>query len=179
VLPFFLCACSDKGNGDDVDADGDGFPAADDCDDGNPLGWLAPDELDGSLTEDFTDFCTGYCERSIGEHLDLSDATAADVASLSCLTSVGGDLWVNGNAALMSLAGLGSLSSVGGDLWVRANDALTSLAGLEDLSSVGGDLAVFDNYALCEEEVDDLEVQLTSFSGTVTNTGNTGTCPTE
>ena len=67
---------------------------------------------------------------------------------------------------------------MGGYLTVESNAALTSLEGLGALSSVGDDLYVENNDALCEDDVDDLVAQLTSFSGTVTNSGNLGTCPT-
>jgi hypothetical protein len=42
---------------------------------------------------------------------------------------------------------------------------------------VDGHLEVSDNNNLCEDEVDVLAAQLTSLSGWVYNTGNTGTCP--
>ena len=67
---------------------------------------------------------------------------------------------------------------MGGFLCVFLNAALTSLEGLGALTSVGDDLSVEDNDTLCEDDVDDLVAQLTSFSGTVSNSGNLGTCPT-
>jgi hypothetical protein len=42
---------------------------------------------------------------------------------------------------------------------------------------VRDDLEIYGNNNLCEDDVEDLIAQLTSFSGTVTNTGNLGSCP--
>ena len=100
----------------DDDLDGDGHVRADDYDDGDASVWWAPDEWEGDLTSGFTDFCEGYGERTIGGNLDLSTATDADVASLSCLTSVGGSLSVEENDELTSLWGLHALTWVGGDV---------------------------------------------------------------
>ncbi|MBK7755320.1 MAG: hypothetical protein IPI35_02680 [Deltaproteobacteria bacterium] len=58
-----------------------------------------------------------------------------------------------------------------------SNPSLTSLADLTGLTTVGRDVDITDNDDLCEDDVEALVAQLTSFSGTVTNTDNLGTCP--
>ena len=157
TFTVLLAACSNKHSDDDrqddsqdvlLDADGDGFVAAEDCDDNNPLGWLAPDELAGDLTRDFEGFCAGYCVRSLQGDLNLTPATAEDVASLTCLNFVGGDVKVSYNSSLKSLSGLEALTSVSGSLDLSENPTLESLSGLDGLSSVGGDLVVSANGVL-------------------------------
>jgi hypothetical protein len=71
-----------------------------------------------------------------------------DLAPLAGLTTVGGDLDIEGNTALTSLAGLENLTTLGGNLIVRNNAALPSLAGLENLTIVGGGLYLEGNTML-------------------------------
>lgn len=123
----------DPGTPDD-DGDGDGVAVADDCDDNNPLGWLAPDVV-AELTEDVMDFCAGYCERSISGDCELVGVEVEELASMRCLTSVGGDLLIT--TSVRSLSGLENLTSVGDDLTIRGG-WLESLEGLDGLTSVGG-----------------------------------------
>lgn len=155
-----------------ADWDGDGHAAPGDCDDTNPETWRGPDVYAGDLGSDFQSFCEGYCSRAIAGDLLLSDATEPEVQSLTCLSSVGGSVFLVDNTQLRSLAGLDQLAtiagalyiwgteglsdvrgldgleSVGQVLYVRENQALRSLSGLESLSSVGTDVDVFSNPAL-------------------------------
>ncbi len=130
------------------DADGDGWPTGDDCDDNDGSVWLPEDEAAGGLSSAFGSFCTGYCSRRLAGDLDLSTATDADVATLSCLTAVGGSLQVNGNGSLTHLRGLGALEQVGGSLIMGQNSVLIDLDGLDSLLFVGGDLYIRNNAAL-------------------------------
>ena len=75
-----------------------------------------------------------------------SDIT--NLNGLNVLTSIGGYLWIDDNAALTSLTGLENITSIGGDLVIYANNALTSLTGLENLTSIGGVLDITYNSAL-------------------------------
>jgi hypothetical protein len=75
----------------------------------------------------------------------LEVRNVASLASLSRLTSVGGDLRILGNGKLTSLAGLEGLTSIGGNLDIWYNHELKSLAGLEGLTTVGGHLHIYDN----------------------------------
>lgn len=95
------------------------------------------------------------CSEVTG-HLFISDHGNGDLtnlAGLSILTSVGGDVSIQDTAALVSLTGLENLGSVGGSFEIGdplfgGNDALASLTGLQGLASVGADLVVLDNPAL-------------------------------
>jgi len=77
----------------------------------------------------------------------LGNASLADL-DLGSLTSVGHDLRIEANPALTGLRGLGAVTAVGGGLYVEYNAALTSLDGLQRLAGVGGDLRVGGNPAL-------------------------------
>ena len=98
---------------------------------------------------------------------NISDLT--NVAGLSALTSVGGDLDIEINLALASIVGLSALTSVGGRLFINASNALTNVNGLSALTSVGGELNINSNAALTN--VDDL-LALTSVGGDLIIIGN-------
>ena len=88
------------------DEDGDGVLAGEDCDDQNPKAWNgARDLVRGSLSENYRAFCGNRCARDLKRDLDLSRANQRDVASLYCLSSVGGSVYINDNPALEGLAG--------------------------------------------------------------------------
>lgn len=93
------------------------------------------------------------------------------------MTEIDGDLIIEGNGGLLDLIGLNALRRVYYSVSVVNNDALASLQGLESLRAVGGKLEISENAALCEDDVDALVDQLTSFGGRVRNTDNLGTCP--
>ncbi|MBP6978428.1 MAG: T9SS type A sorting domain-containing protein [Bacteroidales bacterium] len=57
---------------------------------------------------------------------------------LNTITSIGGNLTVDGCSNLINLTGLENLISVAGDLILNGNYAMTSFTGLESLSSIGG-----------------------------------------
>jgi len=61
---------------------------------------------------------------------------------LNNVTSIGGSLWIEGNAALTSLSGLDNVTSIGGNLYIGSVDALTSLTGLDNVTSIGGGLQI-------------------------------------
>jgi len=76
-----------------------------------------------------------------------------NLAGLSELTSVGGDVSIEDSPALASLAGLENLTTIGGSfeigsVGIGGNDALVTLVGLDGLTSVGGNLSIFDNLGL-------------------------------
>ena len=124
------------------------------------------------------EFRAGCCERSIRGDLRLiNNFGLTSLVGLAGLSSVGGDVELDRNIALTSLAGLENLSSVAKSLTIGSNPSLMSLADLTSLSTVGKDVDITDNDNLCEDEVGTLTAQLTSFSGTVTNNNNLGTCP--
>lgn len=156
----------------DDDIDGDGYGVDDDCDDGDANAWRGTATWRGTLdAETAALFCRGSCERRLVGDLDLDAMQPDDVAALSCLVAVsgdvhvendtlvdlvgleqlqhiGGDLRIDNSDALVSIAALGALTSVGGDVSIDTNASLGSLAGLQSLRSVGGDLTVSHDYAL-------------------------------
>ena len=174
ALPaLLLLACTpdpkDRAPGDGTDPD-------------TYVGDTDPDTSTGDyvvdLTGDFEDFCDGYAARSVEGNVDLSAATQAEVDSLACLSSVGGDFTISENYTLMNLDGLASLTSVGGDLDIGYNDALTDVDGLASLTSIGGYLSIYRNAALCESSVDALLLRLAGFgyAGATTISGNDSGC---
>ena len=75
----------------------------------------------------------------------ISGSDITNLNGLSVLTSIGGDLYIQNNAALTSLYGLQGLTSIGGGLYINGtfgNPVLTSLAGLDNITSIGGDLEI-------------------------------------
>ena len=78
----------------------------------------------------------------------VSILNETDLAFLSSVTVITGDLRIEDANGLVDLSGLQSLQTVGGDVTIYRNDALVSLRGLEALTSVGGVLDVFENPVL-------------------------------
>ena len=117
--------------------------------------------------------------RSLRGDLPLSDKKLDDLTSLRCLTSVDGHLEVRDNTTLMSLSGLEALSSTHHDDRLHQNTTTRCRASRASAHThhCGPGQEVGDNDALCEDDVDALVAQLSSFSGAVTNTDNLGTCP--
>ena len=97
-----------------VDVDVDGVGVADDCDDADSTRWEAARVVEGGVAGDYTEVCEGACAARIEGDLNLSAATPTELASLTCLTVVGGDLIVKKSQALTNLIGLEGLVSVGG-----------------------------------------------------------------
>ena len=77
----------------------------------------------------------GVGGRRIEGDLDLSFATDGEVAALSCVTEVSGDVLLYNNPGLTSLSGLERLESIGGDLSLVGATGLESLEGLSGLRS--------------------------------------------
>ena len=103
---------------------------------------------------------TGY--TSITGDMNIHESSSTDLSELICLTSVGGDLSLEDNAALTSLDGLSNVTSVGVDLEIAGNHVLTELDGLSALTSVGDNLWIDQNSVLPDCEVCELLDQLTT-----------------
>ena len=125
--------------------------------------------------------------------LAISGSDINDLSPLSSLTSVGGDLLIQNNAALTSLTGLDNITSVGGlilyniplltnldalskitssisgQLFISHNTSLTNLAGLNNISSVGEFLSVEVNDLL--QNLDGLS-NITSVGGLLSISAN-------
>ncbi len=77
---------------------------------------------------------SGYTE--IGDTLVIDAQRLTHLDGLSCLESVGGNMYISGN--LGDIDGLANLAKVDGDLSLARLPALTSLSGLRSLNSIGG-----------------------------------------
>lgn len=86
---------------------------------------------------DYKFVCSGLGGRVIDGDLDLSFADPDDVAALSCVREVTGQVTLSRSAALSDLRGLESLREIGGALTIVDASALTSLAGLDGLRAAG------------------------------------------
>lgn len=85
---------------------------------------------------------------SIGGYLFISGNALTNLDGLASLTSVGGHMYIVNARALTSIDGLASLSSVGDFLRISNNDVLTNLDGLASLTSVGSYLVIGGNERL-------------------------------
>jgi len=72
----------------------------------------------------------------------------SNLLGLSNLTSIGGNLRIEGNDAMNSLSGLDNLVYIGGSLSLKGNSILTNFAELDNLISIGGDLEITENVKL-------------------------------
>ena len=68
-----------------------------------------------------------------------------DLSPLNKLTSINGDLTLNYVAKIKDLAGLSNIQSVGGNIQLRNCQDLTSFNGLQQLDSINGNLWLADN----------------------------------
>lgn len=132
-------------------------------------------DLPGALPEDVAAF---GCRRGVGGEACVADHDEpADFAGLGALLRVEGGVYVQDHAPLTGLSGRGTFDRVRRDLRIRDNAAPTRLSGLDSRSRDQGGVLVYDHVNLRADEVEALVAPLTSFAGTVTNEGNTGTRP--
>ena len=92
-----------------------------------------------------SEVCQGWVE--IEGDLHITDST--DLASLICVSSVTGSLFVN-DTSLETFQELANLKSVGGTVQIGGNASLVDLAGLEGLIEIKGgggygEATIFDN----------------------------------
>ena len=123
--------------GPEGDADGDGVPLAQDCDDLDASVITPTATWPGDVEDaDWADLCaSGEVLRVEGDI--YPDPSLTSLEPLSCVCEIGGSLGLMGMTSLTSLHGLERLRVVD-ELVLIARDggALTSLEGLERLSSV-------------------------------------------
>lgn len=134
-LTFTLFGLAMLNMGCTTDFDGDGLTSDRDCDDQDPdVGY---DLFEGTLDSDWETFCAeATCLREIHGDLLLSEATQADVDSLSCLGAVKGHLEIHSNEAIRNLNALENLETVEGWLELHGKGPKT-LEGLRGLREVG------------------------------------------
>jgi hypothetical protein len=94
------------------------------------------------------DDLAGY--TGITGSLTIRETNLPNLAWLSSLTFVGGNLNIEYNSALTSLTGLEGLTSISGSLSIWDNSTLTTLAALESLTAVQGNLVIRDNPSLTD-----------------------------
>jgi len=90
----------------------------------------------------------GPCDRLQNLHIQGPDITSLN--GLSALTTVEGELWIQGNVSLTSLGGLSALTSIVGNALIQNNAVLTNVDGLSALTSVGAELAISNNAVLSD-----------------------------
>jgi hypothetical protein len=73
-------------------------------------------------------------------NVTISGSDITNLLGLVELTSIGNNLSINSNTALISLTGLEGLTSIGGSFIFGGNNALVNLSGLNNLTSIGGNL---------------------------------------
>ncbi len=81
----------------------------------------------------------------IGGNVSIQGADIANLNNLSVIESIGGDLIITSNDALVNLTGLNNLEWVGGAMRVQNNPSLANIDGLENLAAVRGDFFYIAN----------------------------------
>lgn len=71
-----------------------------------------------------------------------------DLTPLNGLTTIGNQLYINGNESLTNLDGLNNISSVANNLIINGNNALTGIMALGNLSTIGGGISISNNIML-------------------------------
>jgi hypothetical protein len=86
---------------------------------------------------------------SIGGDLFIqSNAALKNFHGLELVAVIEGSMDVKGNEQLESFSGLDSVASVGNDFWIESNKALTSFQGLNNLKSIDGFFWIYTNKSL-------------------------------
>ena len=99
--------------------------------------------------EEIDSFQVNYpdCMDLEGEVI-ISGNGITNLQGLDLVTSVSGNLTINGNEILTDLSGLNSLTSIEGSLTIFDNDSLSSLTGLNSLTDIAGDFSIYANFNL-------------------------------
>jgi hypothetical protein len=98
-----------------------------------------------STQSDIDNFHINYpnCTEIEG-NVSISGSGIKNLAGLSILVKINGDLNIYSNDSLINLSGLNGLTNIGGSLTLSVNPLLTNLVGLSGLKSIGG--SIFLNY---------------------------------
>ena len=154
---------------------------------GNSFSYAINNYFNGDLNLNFNlTTIPGNLNINISDNFSSSDNFSTQINGLESITSVGGNLTINGKSItavpflnnLMSVGGnltieevkmnnlsnFSSLQSVGGNFIFSGNEFLTSLNGFTNLTSIGGGLFFNRNYLL-----DNLSAlsQITSLNGNI------------
>jgi hypothetical protein len=75
--------------------------------------------------------------------LNIETTSLQNLGGLQNLDSLGGNFFLQENAALQTFGGLSSLKSIGGSIWTYDAPALQTLDGLDSLNHLGGSLSLY------------------------------------
>jgi hypothetical protein len=108
-----------------------------------------PEGITFSSQSQINSFRTAFpgCAQIMGG-VTISGSNITNLNGLNIITSIGGNLIIESNPALVNLSGLENLSYVGGDFYLQGNLALNDLSGLNGLGFIGGDVIISDNLVL-------------------------------
>ncbi|MDH3651213.1 MAG: fibrobacter succinogenes major paralogous domain-containing protein, partial [Saprospiraceae bacterium] len=87
----------------------------------------------------------------ISGNVFITEAVSGSITnldSLSQISSIGGNLWIEGNDSLNNLMGLLNLTFIEESLNLRNNPSLASLSGLDNLDTIGYDFDIYQNPSL-------------------------------
>ncbi len=86
---------------------------------------------------------------SVGGNLTIrSNSALINLAGLEGITFIAGELDISDNDNIVNLTGLEGLTTIGGQLFIYRNESLDSLTALYNLTSIGGELHVWYNNTL-------------------------------
>ncbi|MFH1121963.1 MAG: T9SS type A sorting domain-containing protein [Bacteroidota bacterium] len=108
-----------------------------------------PEGITFTIQEQIDHFQANYpgCSEIEG-NVTISGNDIINLTGLNGLTTIGGNLGIEGNDALTSLSGLHYVTSIAGDLLISSNYVLDNINGLENVNSIGGNLGFNWNAAL-------------------------------
>jgi len=87
------------------------------------------------------------CSEIEGDVL-ISGNDITNLNGLSVLTSLGSNLFIEGNSSLINLTGLQNITSINGTLRIADNATLMDLTGMGNLTSIAGSLLIRDFHKL-------------------------------
>ena len=82
--------------------------------------------------------------------IEITGDDITNLAGLSTLTSIEGDLFIGYCTALQNLSGLDNITSIGQTIRIYMNTALVNLSGLDNISFVGQNLRITNNDTLSD-----------------------------
>jgi hypothetical protein len=108
-----------------------------------------PEGITFSTQEQIDSFQVNYpgCSTIEGYVIIYGDEIS-DLAGISVLDSIYGDLEIEYTRLLHDMTGLDNLNYIGGDLNIYWNDWLLNLKGLENLTAVDGSVEIDENFEL-------------------------------
>ena len=107
----------------------------------------------------------------------VGNQNLTSISSLNNLTSIGGNIIIDGNISLTNLTGLENITHIGGTIKIELNESLTSLEGLENIASgTIEDITINGNSSLSSCNVQSICDYLTSPNGSINIYNNAPGC---